>query len=353
MIKKTLLILFLLVGVVYAEPIGHITSKGIQKTFNSLCPDTSPSNWERNVEKIYSFVRDIPYRSDFDDNYPGLDYWQTPEETIRENAGDCEDHSILLVSLLEELYRRTYHKEPDSIYVVYGIITRKRTCILGHGHVWVILREDKFNIPIFKNLKRFKWKGKTWIQVETLKDRSHYFDYCEIRQVFNSKNLYENQKFSGSKPIPIQIIREMPSVVLTNSKFKVNLRIKKIFPRFVLTEYPPFKIINASPQPQELSNRIQWDYWNNKRDYSIKTLSYILQAPDSTGKYEFNGEVFVGAYRPKVEGRKHIYVVSNIFSAVNLWVRGEIRLSDLVNLITECYHEKRVWDKKRRLDKSI
>ena len=340
MIKK-ILILFLLIGIVYAEPTELITSKEIQKTFNSLCPDTSPDNWERNVEKIYYFVRNVSYRSDFDDNHPGLDYWQTPEETIRENAGDCEDHSILFTSLLEELYRRTYHREPDSIYAVYGIITRKRTCILGHGHVWVILREDEFDIPVFKNLKRFKWKGKTWIQVETLKDRSHYFDYCEIRQVFNSKNLYENQKFSGSKPIPIQIVREMPSVVLTNSKFRVNLRIKKIFPRFILTEYPPFKIINASPQPQELSNRLLWDYWNNKRDYSIKTLSYTFQAPDSAGKYEFNGEVFVGAYRPEVEGRKYIYVVSDIFSAIKLWMQNKITLSDLVSLIENEYNNKR------------
>jgi len=335
MIKKTLLILFLLVGIVYAEPTELITSKGIQKTFNSLCPDTSPSNWERNVEKIYSFVRNVPYRSDFDDSHPELDYWQTPEETIQENAGDCEDHAILFTSLLEELYRKTYNEEPDSIYVVYGIITRKETCVLGHGHAWVILEENKFNISVFKNLKRFKWKGKTWIQVETLKDRDHHFDYCEIRQVFNSKNLYKNQKFSGSKPIPVQIVREMPSVVLTNSKFKVNLRIKKIFPRFILTEYPPFEIINASPQPQELTGRILWDYWNNKRDYSIKTLSYTLQAPDSTGKYEFNGEVFVGAFHPEVEGKKYIYVVSDIFSAINLWVQGKIRLGDLVNLITE------------------
>jgi len=341
MSEKTLLILFLLIGIVYAEPTELITPKGIQETFNSLCPDTSPDNWERNVEKIYYFVRNVPYRSDFDDSHPGPDYWQTPEETIRENAGDCDDHAILLISLLEELYRKTYNEEPDSIYVVYGIITRKGTCVLGHGHAWVILREDKFNISTFKNLKRFKWKGKTWIQVETLKDRSHYFDYCEIRQVFNSKNLYENQKFSGSKPIPIQIVREMPSVVLTNSKFKVNLRIKKIFPRFILTEYPPFKIINASPQPQELTGRIQWDYWNNKRDYSIKTLSYTLQAPDSSGKYEFNGEVFVGAYHPEVEGRKHIYVVSNIFSAINLWIQNKITLSDLVSLIeNECNNKK-------------
>lgn len=44
----------------------------------------------------------ISYRRDAD-QYRTLDYWATPLETLKQQAGDCEDYAILKMALLEEL----------------------------------------------------------------------------------------------------------------------------------------------------------------------------------------------------------------------------------------------------------
>lgn len=57
------------------------------------------------VSLILRFVTDeISYRND----PRGRDFIKSPLETIRSRAGDCEAKTILLISLLETLGRRTY-----------------------------------------------------------------------------------------------------------------------------------------------------------------------------------------------------------------------------------------------------
>jgi len=56
----------------------------------------------------------IKYKED-DDRW-GEDYWQTPEETLTYNTGDCEDFSTLLCSLL-----RAYGIDAERVYVALGV----------------------------------------------------------------------------------------------------------------------------------------------------------------------------------------------------------------------------------------
>jgi transglutaminase-like putative cysteine protease len=63
----------------------------------------------------------------YDSNVHGVDeYWQLPKETIELRTGDCEDHAILLCSLL-----RADGWSPNDVYVVIGKDGN------GEGHAWV------------------------------------------------------------------------------------------------------------------------------------------------------------------------------------------------------------------------
>jgi len=81
----------------------------------------------------YAAVRDwvssnIGYA--YDTSVHGREYWQLPRETLQRRTGDCEDFSLLLVSLL----RATGYSE-DRVFVVIG---RKSE---GY-HAWVRIRLD-------------------------------------------------------------------------------------------------------------------------------------------------------------------------------------------------------------------
>lgn len=76
----------------------------------SIYREIGPNSWE-----LYDFVcRSINYRRDIGE------VWQFPSEIIASGKGDCEDTSILLVSLLNNF---TYS------HVALG-------CYQGYGHAW-------------------------------------------------------------------------------------------------------------------------------------------------------------------------------------------------------------------------
>lgn len=115
----------------------------------------TPSNFDRNFRKVYYYAQNIPYRFDDEntgtiqavmgiakigDGRQGLNYEQSADETINEGMGDCEDHAILLQSLLEALYMKTFNQFPSGVmYVVCGEL------IGGVGHCWNII--DKTKLP--------------------------------------------------------------------------------------------------------------------------------------------------------------------------------------------------------------
>lgn len=80
------------------------------------------------------------------------EYWQLPKETLQLRTGDCEDYSILLVSLL-----RAAGWAPDDVYVVLGKNSE------GEGHAWVKI---KINLPL----------GSVWYNLEPQAGGWNIFD---------------------------------------------------------------------------------------------------------------------------------------------------------------------------------
>jgi len=64
--------------------------------------------------------KNVSYRSD------DGEFWYFPDETLARNAGDCDDSSLLLLSMLRRFY------SPDRVYAVAGTYQRL-------GHMWVEL----------------------------------------------------------------------------------------------------------------------------------------------------------------------------------------------------------------------
>lgn len=61
------------------------------------------------------------------------DYWAEPWETLAEKAGDCDDLSILLCSLLRN------YIPPDNVFCAFGLCTREGE---RGGHMWVITKDE-------------------------------------------------------------------------------------------------------------------------------------------------------------------------------------------------------------------
>ena len=99
-----------------------VIQKEAQITTNPFIPDL--------IELRDWVANNIKYR--YDSEAHGMsDYWQLPRETISLGTGDCEDFSILLVSLL-----RANGYEPSDVYVMAGYKSG------GPGHAWVVVETD-------------------------------------------------------------------------------------------------------------------------------------------------------------------------------------------------------------------
>jgi hypothetical protein len=62
-----------------------------------------------------------------ENKYESLEFWAYPSETIRDGIGDCDDTSILLVSLLRKKINS------DNVYFTAGFFN-------GFGHAWVTIK---------------------------------------------------------------------------------------------------------------------------------------------------------------------------------------------------------------------
>jgi len=62
------------------------------------------------------------------------DYWQLPSTTIKLGTGDCEDHAILLTSLL-----RALGLSRDNVHLVFGYLEDLLTGKI-YGHAWVEIK---------------------------------------------------------------------------------------------------------------------------------------------------------------------------------------------------------------------
>jgi len=114
----------------------------------AVCSQVGPDYWA-----LYDFVcRNINYRRDIGE------FWQTPSETL-EGAGDCEDTSILLTSLIRA-------GGAPNCHVALGSLG-------GYGHAWCQLDDQILET--------------TYTSARSVPDPQDYCPYC----IFNDSEVVE------------------------------------------------------------------------------------------------------------------------------------------------------------------
>jgi len=105
--------------------------------------DYSEDSFGKNLVDIYYYVSAIPYEYDIS-KWGKTDYWQLSDETIQTGTGDCEDHAILLTSMIESLlYKSTGQIPPETVYVITGQIDSNYDGSPDGGHAWVLIDASK------------------------------------------------------------------------------------------------------------------------------------------------------------------------------------------------------------------
>lgn len=93
----------------------------MRDTAISLIAGLRPRDWSGQTKRLYEYVRDqITYVRDV----RGVETLQTPPVTMELEAGDCDDKSVLLATLLESIghptrFVATGYQQPDTFSHVY------------------------------------------------------------------------------------------------------------------------------------------------------------------------------------------------------------------------------------------
>jgi plasmid rolling circle replication initiator protein Rep len=94
------------------------------------------------------------------------DYWKTPEETVKDKGGDCEDFAILAQKVLEDLGYKAY----------LIILANKET---NKGHAVCLFKEKDGTFSVFDNYTYTKYGYKSWKLI-------FYLGYIEYKDVYVS-----------------------------------------------------------------------------------------------------------------------------------------------------------------------
>jgi len=116
------------------------------------------SRFADNLVAVYNYVKGLPYR--YDRDLHGVDeFWQTGPETIQLGGGDCEDHAILLATLIEALCKKTYGSIPQNlVWVLAGSV---RVGSGSGGHAWALINLNALSSDAssrIRNIPRFRTK---------------------------------------------------------------------------------------------------------------------------------------------------------------------------------------------------
>jgi len=217
--------------------------------------DYSEENFGRNLKEIYYYVSNVDYKYDID-KWNVNEYWQTPDQTIEDGTGDCEDKAILLQSMIEGLLLKTYGYIPnETAYVITGCVDVNYDGKQDGCHAWNIIDASKLpkqaytlsifdidrkevsksmnvivddvtinnSIPnpknvVYESSKDYKktndllaiyWKGRKWVELESTwgMPLSYYetkgYPYVSVYRAFNSQENYLYPDFVGKEKKPI------------------------------------------------------------------------------------------------------------------------------------------------------
>ncbi|TMW56288.1 hypothetical protein Poli38472_008936 [Pythium oligandrum] len=151
------------------------------------------------VQSIVRYVKLIPFLDDWHLFDGELDVWSTSQELLEINAGDCEEHAVLLCNYLQWLDR----DEPS----------RRSYLVLGNavpeGSTVYVLRQDAYKIP----QRSVLWNASTGVGYSVLDDRCPMLD---VSLVVSSDNVYAN-------------LQQVKRLVDLNWEIETNLKAWKPF----------------------------------------------------------------------------------------------------------------------------
>ncbi|MFP3880157.1 MAG: transglutaminase-like cysteine peptidase [Dehalococcoidia bacterium] len=108
-----------------------VNSSSIAQCLQDINPPYEGDPADQPTKDGFDAIRDwvaanVQYKSD-EEQWGVDEYWQTPDETLSLQSGDCEDFAILLCTLL-----RVYGLGEEQIYVAIGVDDE------GYGHAFLI-----------------------------------------------------------------------------------------------------------------------------------------------------------------------------------------------------------------------
>jgi len=113
----------------------------VQQQLRSIAPVQDASHFAENLLKIYEFVCQLGGPIEGEGDYFGSN-WMNAQEILRLGRGDCKNHAILLITLIEALYRNTFSNVPtDLVWIMGGIVQNDKGD--SGAHVWVLLNMDR------------------------------------------------------------------------------------------------------------------------------------------------------------------------------------------------------------------
>lgn len=134
-------------------------SKTSVLTISKIVPPTVASIFEKyrnDAIGFYEWVEaNIKYREDTKDPYPGNEYWQSPYETIKDRAGDCED-----VAILECAYYRYFG------YEAYIAAVNTELNIPDHAICIVKIRSPSEFLPILGKVDYYKIGNEYYLLID-------------------------------------------------------------------------------------------------------------------------------------------------------------------------------------------
>lgn len=136
----------------YADLLADVRYDGIHHPIRALVQPDAPE--VREIARVLVQADDfIQATHEFVNSFTSYrreigDYWTTPDEMLSARAGDCDDSSILLCSLLRN------YIPPEKVFVAIGVWAQDGR---PDGHAWVIAQaEDGSDMVIESTASPFK-----------------------------------------------------------------------------------------------------------------------------------------------------------------------------------------------------
>lgn len=130
------------------EKWSHINFSINDKSVNKLINHLSDKSETEKLFNVNNYVNyNIKYVNDLN-LYNSLDYWASPDETLKNKAGDCEDFAILKMAILKKLHVQT------SLLIVRDMSTGEDHAVLTSNSGFIL--DNKYITLKYMNELNYK-----------------------------------------------------------------------------------------------------------------------------------------------------------------------------------------------------